>query len=61
MLITAGAQVPVMLFVEVVGNVGATVPLHKVVGKLKVGVIGFITVTFHVKVVAHCPALGVNT
>lgn len=61
MLITAGDQVPAMLFVEVMGKAGAAVPLHKVVGKLKVGTIGLVTATFNVKEAAHCPAFGVNT
>lgn len=61
MLITAGAQVPVTPFVEVVGKGGVLPPLQIDVGKLKVGVMEFVTVTVNVKVVPHWPALGVNT
>ncbi len=62
MLMVAGLQVPVILFEEVVGKVGAVLPAQMVrlVPKPKVGVtIGF-TVTVKVVGTAHCPAVGVN-
>ena len=62
MLITAGLQLPVILFEDVAGNDGATLPsqIEKEAPKLKLGAtIGF-TVTAKLVVVAHCPALGVN-
>ena len=57
-----GFHVPVILLLDVVGNVGTVPPLHIVndVPKLKVGVILGLTVTLNVAVVAHCPASGVN-
>ena len=62
LLTVAGLHVPVILLVEVVGNVGTVPPLHidSDVPKLNVGVILGLTVTFNVVVVAHCPAVGVN-
>jgi hypothetical protein len=45
-LLTAGDQVPVIPFVDVVGSVGAAVPKQIGVIALKVGVIGFTTLTF---------------
>ena len=62
LLTTAGFQVPVMPFVDVVGNTG-TVPFAQIVSevpKLNVGVILDATVTVNVVVVAHKPADGVN-
>ena len=58
----AGLQVPVIPFVDVVGNEGTVAPaqIESEVPKLNAGVtIGF-TVTLNVVVVAHCPASGVN-
>lgn len=61
---TAGDQVPVTPFDEVVGNAGAANPEQKVAllpGKpLNVVVGAGVTVTFKVAVVAHCDADGVN-
>jgi hypothetical protein len=54
--------VPVIPFVDVLGNVGTVLPAQTVsdVPKLNAGVtIGF-TVTVNVAVVAHRPAVGVN-
>ena len=60
MLTVAGLHVPVILFVEVVGNVGAVAPEQ--IGSItsNVGVMLGVTVMFKVVVVAHCPASGVN-
>lgn len=62
MSIEVGLQVPVIPFVDVVGNDGTVAPVHIVIDvpKLNVGVnIGF-TVTVKVAVSAHCPASGVK-
>ena len=53
MLTTAGDQVPVMPFVDVVGNVGATEPEQKGATAAKVGVTLGVIVTSNVAVVAH--------
>jgi len=59
-LFSAGAQVPVMPLLEVVGN-GFNVPPEQMGAiALKVGVIFGLTVMVRVVVVAHCPAAGVN-
>jgi len=62
LLTTEGLQVPVIPFVDVVGNAGTLPPAQivKLVPKLKVGVIFGLTVTVNVAVVAHCPAFGVK-
>jgi len=60
LLLNAGAQVPLMLFSEVVGNI-TTPPLQIVVSGLTIAVApGAFTVTVMVAVVAHNPAVGVN-
>ncbi len=59
-LLTAGAQVPLIPFVDVVGNMGAGSPLQMAVTGLKVGVIGEFTVTVSVVIDAHCSAAGEN-
>ena len=60
LLTVAGDHVPVIPFVDVVGNVGATEPEQKGATGAKVGVtLGFI-VTVNVVAVAHCPASGVK-
>ena len=46
-LLTAGDQVPVIPLVDVVGSVGAAVPKQIGVIALKVGVVGFTTLTFN--------------
>ena len=56
----AGDQVPVMPFVEVVGNADKVAPEQIGATALKVGVIFGLTVIVKVVVVAHCPAVGVN-
>ena len=59
-LLSAGAQVPVMPLLEVVGN-GFNVPPEQIgVTAVKVGVIFGLTVIVNVVVVAHRPAEGVN-
>jgi hypothetical protein len=62
LLTVAGLQVPVILLVEVVGNVGVVPPLQivKEVPKLKSGVIFGFTVTVKVVPLAHWPAFGVK-
>jgi len=61
LLTVAGDQLPVMPFVDVAGNVGATEPAHIEATGLKVGVTFGVTVMSSVVVaVAHCPAAGVN-
>jgi hypothetical protein len=60
LLTKAGAQVPVMPFVDVNGSTGATEPSQIDATGLKVGVIPGVIVTVNVVVVAHWPASGVN-
>ena len=60
-VLTVGDQVPVIPFVDVVGNTGATAPWHTGATEANVGtIVGAVTVTDKVAVVAHCPALGVK-
>lgn len=62
MLLTiAGSQVPTILLVEVVGNIGAVVPAHigGIAAKVVV-VLGNTVVVSVTTVVAHCPAAGVK-
>ena len=56
----AGAQVPVIPLVDVVGSVMAGAPSQIGAMAAKVGVIFGLTVTDNVVVVAHCPAVGVK-
>ena len=60
LLTVAGLQVPVIPFVEVVGNVGGTAPLQIGAIALKVGKTEGLTVTISVEEEAHCPIAGVN-
>jgi hypothetical protein len=62
LLTVAGLHVPVILLVDVVGNVGTVPPeqIARAVPKLNVGVMFGFTVTVNVAVVAHCPAVGVK-
>ena len=60
MLIVAGNHAPAMPLFEVLGKVGAAVPLQKAGIGVKVGVTDGLTVTLKLAVVAHCPALGVK-
>ena len=57
-----GLHVPVILFVDVVGNVGTAWPaqIFKLVPKLKTGVRLGLTVTLNVVGSAQRPAVGVN-
>ena len=59
---TEGVHSPLMLFVDVFGNVGTTSPaqIFNDVPKLNAGTILGVTVTVNVVVVAHKPAVGVN-
>ena len=59
-LSSAGAQVPVMLLVEVVGSGANVAPEHIGATVLNVGVTFGLTVIVKVVVVAHCPTVGVN-
>ena len=60
MLSRAGAQVPVMPLLEVVGNGAKVAPEHNGATTVKVGVIFGLTEMIKVVIVAHCPAVGVN-
>ena len=60
MLTTAGDQVPVIPFVDVNGNTGATAPEQIGATAVKVGVTFGLTVIVNVVVVAHWPAVGVK-
>ena len=57
----AGVQEPVTPFGEVVAKIGATEPVQKSAIGVKSGLRFGTTFTAKVCVVAHCPALGVNT
>jgi len=59
-LSSAGAQVPVMPLVEVVGNGAIVAPEHIGATAVNVGVILELTTIVMVAVVAHWPAVGVN-
>ena len=59
-LFSAGAQVPVIPLLEVVGKAASVAPEQIGATALKVGVILGLTVIVNVVVVAHCPAIGVN-
>jgi len=56
----AGAQVPVMPLLEVVGNGVKVAPAQIGATAVNVGVTFGLTVIVKVVVVAHCPAVGVN-
>ncbi|MET3886032.1 uncharacterized membrane protein (DUF485 family) [Chitinophagaceae bacterium OAS944] len=59
-LLSAGAQVPVMPLLELVGSGDKVAPEHIGATAVKVGVTFGLTVIVKVVVVAHCPALGVK-
>ena len=59
-LFKAGAQVPVMPLLEVVGNAVSVAPEQIGATAVNVGVMFGLTVIVKVVVVAHCPAVGVN-
>lgn len=60
LLFNAGAQVPVILLVEVVGNGFSVAPAHTGATWVNVGVMIGFTVTVIVAVLAHSPAVGVK-
>ena len=57
---TAGAHIPEIALVDVVGRTGAVEPWHRVPIGANVGVINELTVIVIVAVEAHCPEVGVN-
>ena len=59
-LFSAGAQVPVIPLLEVVGSGDKVAPEQIGATAVNVGVIFGLTVIVNVAVVAHCPAVGVN-
>jgi len=59
-LLTAGAQVPVMPLLDVVGSGANTAPEQIAATGVNVGVMFGLTVMVNVVVVAHRPAVGVN-
>jgi hypothetical protein len=59
-LFKAGAQVPVIALLEVVGKANSTPPEQIGATAVKVGVIFGFTVMVKVVGTAHCPAVGVN-
>jgi hypothetical protein len=59
-LFNAGAQVPVIPLVDVVGKANKAAPEQICATAVKVGVIFGFTVMVKVVVVAHCPAVGVK-
>ena len=56
----AGAHVPVMPLLEVVGIGTSVAPEHIGATAVNVGVVLVFTVIVKVAVVAHCPGSGVN-
>ena len=60
LLTAAGLQLPVIAFVDVVGNTGAGAPVQIAANAVNVGVTVVVTVCTIVVVVAHTPAVGVN-
>ena len=60
MLFSAGAHVPEMPLLEVVGNGVSVAPEHIGATAVNVGVMFGLTVMVKVAVVAHCPAVGVK-
>jgi hypothetical protein len=59
-LSNAGAQVPVIPLLEVVGSGAKVAPEQIGATALNVGVIFGLTVIVKIAVVAHCPTVGVN-
>jgi len=59
-LSNAGAQVPVIPLLEVVGSDDKVAPMHIGPTVVNVGVALVFTVMVNVAVVAHCPGSGVN-
>ena len=59
-LLSAGAQVPVIPLLDVVGNAASTEPEQIAATGVNVGVMFGLTVIVRVVVVAQSPAVGVN-
>ena len=59
-MFSAGAQVPVIPLLEVVGSGASVAPEQIGATALKAGVTLGLTVMVKVAVVAHCPAVGVK-
>jgi hypothetical protein len=59
-LFSAGAQVPVIPLLLVVGNAVNVAPLQIAATGVKVGSTFALTVIDNVAMVAHCPAVGVK-
>ena len=59
-MFSAGAQVPVIPLLEVVGSADKVAPEQIGATAVNVGVMFGFTVIVNVVVVAHCPAVGVN-
>lgn len=59
-MFNAGAQVPLILLVEVVGNGLNVVPAQIGLTAVKVGTVLLFTWMVMVAVLAHCPAVGVK-
>jgi hypothetical protein len=56
----AGAHVPVMPLLDVVGSGASMAPEHIGATAVNAGVMFGLTVIVRVAVVAHCPVVGVN-
>jgi len=59
-LFSAGAHVPVIPLLDVVGRAESVAPEQMAATGVKVGVTFGLTVMVNVVVVAHCPAIGVK-
>jgi hypothetical protein len=59
-LFRAGAQIPVMPFMEVVGSADNVSPAHIAAIAVNVGIVLLFTPMVIVAIEAHCPASGVN-
>jgi hypothetical protein len=59
-LFNAGAQVPLIPFVDVVGSGARTPPAQIAATGLKVGAVLLLIPMVIVTILAHCPASGVN-
>ena len=59
-MFSAGDQVPVIPFNDVVGNADNVLPEQIGATALNVGITLLLTVIVNEVVVAHCPAVGVN-
>ena len=59
-MFSAGDQLPVIPFNDVVGNADNVLPEQICATALNVGITLLLTVIVNEVVVAHCPAVGVN-